>query len=408
MASCKCIVRVYIIDAFNLSSRDNGSDSDPYLVVSMGNKVYNERDRYQSDEPNPKFYRSFDFEGIFPGCAPLVINVMDYDEIFGDDSIGTTSVDLEDRFFSPEWQSVKNKPIELRQLSHPSSAISQGTVRMWVEIHPTSIPMSEIPIWNITPKPPDYFEVRLVIYDTEDVVANDAEGCSDVYCRAFFDSKEDAKETDTHYRCSNGKASFNYRLLYTIAHPRKDYTLSVQLFDRDLIGSNDIIGEAQLNIKDALTDAALTKKPVAFSKKYYNSYLKNCKTLKNTKVTFKDENSFFLSCKGGKPDKTGKLTEQGKVRIQIDILPKDYADKNKVGEARQEPNHSPTLKEPEGRLSLDMNPLKLALAMIGPDLKRKIIMTLLCGVCLFLCVMLIPLVAGNIMSDLIMKLIGLG
>ena len=46
MAPTKCIVRVYIIDAFNLSSRDNGSDSDPYLVVSMGGKVYNERDRY--------------------------------------------------------------------------------------------------------------------------------------------------------------------------------------------------------------------------------------------------------------------------------------------------------------------------------------------------------------------------
>ena len=46
MASTKCIVRVYIIDAFNLSSRDNGSDSDPYLVVSMGNRVYNLRNEY--------------------------------------------------------------------------------------------------------------------------------------------------------------------------------------------------------------------------------------------------------------------------------------------------------------------------------------------------------------------------
>jgi hypothetical protein len=43
----KCIVRVYIIDAFNLSSRDNGGDSDPYLLLSVGNKVYSERDNYQ-------------------------------------------------------------------------------------------------------------------------------------------------------------------------------------------------------------------------------------------------------------------------------------------------------------------------------------------------------------------------
>lgn len=29
----------------------------------------------------------------------------------------------------------------------------------------------------------------------------DAEGTSDVYIRAFFDSRKDALETDTHYRC---------------------------------------------------------------------------------------------------------------------------------------------------------------------------------------------------------------
>jgi Ca2+-dependent lipid-binding protein len=103
MSTTKCVVRVYIVDAFNLSSRDNGSESDPYLIVKCGNRTYNQRDKYQSDEPNPKFNSSFDFEAIFPGCAPLVITVMDYDEIFGDESIGVTSIDLEDRFFSPEW-----------------------------------------------------------------------------------------------------------------------------------------------------------------------------------------------------------------------------------------------------------------------------------------------------------------
>jgi Ca2+-dependent lipid-binding protein len=35
------MVRIYVIDAFNLSSRDQGDDSDPYLIVSLGNKTYN-------------------------------------------------------------------------------------------------------------------------------------------------------------------------------------------------------------------------------------------------------------------------------------------------------------------------------------------------------------------------------
>jgi len=36
----KCIVRLYVVSAYDLSSRDNGSDSDPYLKIKLGNKVY--------------------------------------------------------------------------------------------------------------------------------------------------------------------------------------------------------------------------------------------------------------------------------------------------------------------------------------------------------------------------------
>jgi len=46
MASNKCIIRLYAISAFNLSSRDNGSASDPYLVLTCNEKKYNERDNY--------------------------------------------------------------------------------------------------------------------------------------------------------------------------------------------------------------------------------------------------------------------------------------------------------------------------------------------------------------------------
>lgn len=55
------IVRVYVIEGFNLSSRDIGSESDPYLKLKCGNKVYDERDNYQLDEPNPKFNKKYEF-----------------------------------------------------------------------------------------------------------------------------------------------------------------------------------------------------------------------------------------------------------------------------------------------------------------------------------------------------------
>jgi hypothetical protein len=58
--------------------------------------------------------KCYEFEAIFPGCPLLNIQVMDYDDLFSDDLIGETKIDLEDRFFSPEWQSIKDKPIEYR------------------------------------------------------------------------------------------------------------------------------------------------------------------------------------------------------------------------------------------------------------------------------------------------------
>jgi len=87
----------------------------------------------------------------------------------------------------------------------------------------------------------------LVIYDTVNVKCADVEGTSDVFIKAFIDDK-DKKETDTHYRCQNGKASFNYRLLSTVKAPRSDYNMTIQVWDRDLFKSNDFIGECQLNL----------------------------------------------------------------------------------------------------------------------------------------------------------------
>jgi len=107
LCETRCIVRLYMISAYDLASRDNGGESDPYLKVQLGNRKYNERDNYQLDQPNPFFFKRYDFETQFPGCPPLVIKAMDYDDVFGDDLIGKTSIDLEDRFFSGHWQSMK-------------------------------------------------------------------------------------------------------------------------------------------------------------------------------------------------------------------------------------------------------------------------------------------------------------
>jgi len=82
------------------------------------------------------------------------------------------------------------------------------------------------------------------------------------------------------------------------------------------LSQTDIIGEAQIDLKDVIIDSALTKRPLGLNKKYYNDYMK----AKGYKFEFKDDNTFWVSIMG-RNDK-GEMTENGKLRIQIDIYPK--------------------------------------------------------------------------------------
>jgi hypothetical protein len=190
----------------------------------------------------------------------------------------------------------------------------------------------------------------------------DAEGTSDAFFKLFFDSREATKETDTHFRCSNGKASFNYRMLFDISYPRKknDYSLQIQGYDRDFFKSNDIIGEGKVDLKQVFEDVILTKRPISLNKNYFQKILK----VQNPKLVmdFKDDNSFWVELITRNDQ--GKVEKTGKVRIQVDVYPKEMALLNKVGEARQEPNVNPFLPPPIGRISFTLNPLKMFVSQI--------------------------------------------
>mmetsp|Transcript_42315 Transcript_42315/g.55765 ORF Transcript_42315/g.55765 Transcript_42315/m.55765 type:complete len:194 (+) Transcript_42315:3877-4458(+) len=191
----------------------------------------------------PDIYKMFQFQATFPGCPLLQIEFWDYDLLFGDDLIGTTVVDLEDRYFSADFKSLQNKPIEHRQLSHYSTEMSQGTVVMWAEINELSAPSDTTPKWDISKKPTEDFEVRVVVWDTVDLEIMDWEGTTDGFVRCFFES-DNSKDTDTHFRNSDGKCSWNYRLLFPVTYGEKNkkYEITVQAYDLDLFKSNDLIG----------------------------------------------------------------------------------------------------------------------------------------------------------------------
>ena len=120
--------------------------------------------------------------------------------------------------------------------------MSQGVIKTWIEIITANAEPGSIKEWDISPKPPEEFQVRVCVLNCEDVETMDFEGTTDAFCRGYFDNK-DVQETETHFRCTDGRPDFQYRLIYKVQVPRKDYRYTLQIYDKDFFKSNDIIGE---------------------------------------------------------------------------------------------------------------------------------------------------------------------
>jgi len=90
---------------------------------------------------------------------------------------------------------------------------------MWCDIVPSDkAGTASAKVWDITPEPDNEFELRVTVFGCKGVPAADLEGTSDCYIRAYIDDDE-TQETDTHYRNTDGKPNFNYRLLFPISTP---------------------------------------------------------------------------------------------------------------------------------------------------------------------------------------------
>jgi hypothetical protein len=166
-----------------------------------------------------------------------------------------------------------------------------------------------------------------------------------------------------------------------------------------------MIGEASINLKQIIEDCQLVKKPLTLNKSYHKDVLE---PQKFQPLTFDsdDDNRFWLKLRA-KNAETGKEEINGKVKIQVDVLPVGTADKNPVGKARDNPNHSPTLPQPEGRITLSLNPFTMFNQMIGPEVRRKICILLCCALCVVLTLAILPNIAGSLSTEVITALFSL-
>lgn len=300
------VCRVYILKGKSLTPNDT-KNSDPYLFIKCGSFEIDDEKNVIEDTNNPGFYKHFDIPVSIPGASTLKIEVWDDDGIVGDDLIGETRIDLEERWFSKEWRdlndsSVKNSlkdntktskskelsenkndqetvdkstkegtsnkddneeekakefdekevgglmkvPIEERTLVKKTSAAPQGILECWVELLSPKEAKLIKPL-DVRPFPKKDFELRVIIWGTRDVKFRDvAEKCNDLYVKGKFGKEE--LDTDTHFRCRE-LGSFNWRWKYKLSYPF-DYDdeygrniFTFSLWDMDIIKSNEMICE---------------------------------------------------------------------------------------------------------------------------------------------------------------------
>jgi len=256
--SAEYLVRVYVLRGLQLAMLDDGgnSKSDPYLVATLGTHSVDCRSEYIADVTDARFFRLFEFETRLPGDSLLRIDVMDRDS-FGrasDDLIGATTIDLEDRIFSPRWRDDdlgSRPPVEWRSLYSPTSKHEQGKLELWVDIQRTrdasGMPIPRPSAFDIAPPPEQKWELRVIVWSGRNLPDDlDDSGLADFYVTVKFLSATQVLETstDTHFRAANGKASWNWRCKFPVSLDSflKDQRLELYLWDKDILPNSDDVG----------------------------------------------------------------------------------------------------------------------------------------------------------------------
>ena len=376
------VVRIYILELNELAKKDLLSESDPYIKILINEKeVINERKNFQEDQKNCKWYKHYDIPVEIPGSSTLTLEVWDWDEILSDDLIGTTTIDLEDRYYNEDWQKMKYKPIEFRPLLHPDFEGAQGKAIMWLEMIESDLISNSIP-WKIDPQPICELQVRFVVWETEEMELMDIEGTSDIYVIGYIDQKERQK-TDIHFRCQTGIASFNWRMLLPLRLPVQRPELTIQVYDKDIFSSDDYMCGTSMNLKDIINIPKLLEMPVGLTRDFYEDLTPEEKAPLGEIEFLSPEDDdegikFWVQCYKGRKEASGRGEKSGRVMCSLEILPKKMADLDVVGKGRDEPNVNPYLPPPVGRIQFTLNPFKMMNQCVGPKFRKKCYFYCLC------------------------------
>lgn len=263
--------------------------------------------------------------------------------------------------------------VETRSLLSPAQpGIEQGRVQMWVDLFGIGGPSPGPPI-DITPRKPTGFELRCIIWNTEDVVLNDinvltGNPCADIYVKGWIDGIKGNKQcTDVHNSSLTGEGNFNWRFIFPFKFHKAEEKvvitkkptlfcwvateekvparLILQCWDSDALSTDDFLGDLMLNLVDmpapAKTSVQCTLDTMSGDKKL--DIFK--------KKLIKGWWPFILRAEDAEPELVGK------VEAELELLTEVEAEEDPAGLGRKEPNPLDFPNRPDVGMTWMMNPL---------------------------------------------------
>ncbi|KAJ8383948.1 hypothetical protein AAFF_G00213170 [Aldrovandia affinis] len=278
--------------------------------------------------------------------------------------------------------------IETRTLYHKEKpGMDQGQLQMWVDMFPMDMPHPGPPV-DISPRKPKGYELRIIIWNTEDVILEDTnfitgQQSSDIYIKGWLKGLEDDRqETDVHYNSLTGEGNFNWRFVFPFNYMPAEKVVVVskresifsldkteqklpamlvlQVWDFERLSSDDFLGTVELDL---------------------HGFPRGAKSAKVCKMDmlgmYSEKISIFQQkrSRGWWPFvKSGELT--GKVEAEFHLLTSEEAEKHPVGRARKEPEPLEKPNRPDTSFSWFMNPFKCFFHLIWKNYKKYIIIAL--------------------------------
>ncbi|KAI3367492.1 hypothetical protein L3Q82_026341 [Scortum barcoo] len=272
--------------------------------------------------------------------------------------------------------------VETRPLLHPDKpGIEQGRIEMWVDMFAKDM-TAPGPALDISPRKPKKFELRVIIWNTDEVVLEDddiftGEKSSDIFVRGWLKGQqEDKQDTDVHYHSITGEGNFNWRFVYPFdylmaeekiviskkesmfAWDETEYKiparLNLQVWDADHFSADDFLGAIELDL-NRFPRGAKTAKQCTIEMVTNEAEMPMVSIFKQKRikgwwpfVARNEEDEFELT---------------GKVEAELHLLTGEEAERSPVGEGRNEPE---PLEKPKYEGCCVMNPLSTPKAVATP------------------------------------------